>query len=82
MGACGVKSPRGWWAVDQALGQTPCLCGAIDTWHPGCYAGKTNEQVEAGYVTAYAMARKALRERCTEKTASVISKARRAEPEP
>lgn len=33
--------------VDKACGQTPCLCGDLETWHPECYAGKNDEQLAA-----------------------------------
>lgn len=70
-----MRAPRGWWAIDQALGQTPCVCGAVDTWHPGCYKGKTNEEIEAGYVKAYAKARKHLRELAAINAAAATAKA-------
>lgn len=69
------RAPRNWYAIDQALGQTPCLCGAIDTWHPGCYAGKSTEEIEAGYVKAYAQARKHLREQAAAAAKAVCGKA-------
>lgn len=72
-----MKPPRGWWAIDQALGQTPCLCGAVDTWHPSCYHGKSNEEIEAGYVKAYAKARKHLRDQAAVKSTAVLAKAAR-----
>lgn len=72
-----MKSPKGWWAIDQALGQTPCVCGAIDTWHPHCYFGKTTEQIETGYEKAYATARKYLREQAQSRAKDAIDKAMR-----
>lgn len=48
--------------VEQRLGYTPCVCAKIDgTWHPRCYAGKTREQIAAGYKRAFAAARRHLK---------------------
>lgn len=48
--------------VEQRLGYTPCVCAKIDgTWHPKCYAGKTREQIAAGYKRAFAAARRNLK---------------------
>lgn len=50
--------------VEQRLGYTPCVCAKIDgTWHPECYAGKTREQIAAGYKRAFAAARRKLKGR-------------------
>jgi len=43
--------------VEQIIGQTPCVCGDVETWHPACYKGKTKEQIAAEYKTAYRIAR-------------------------
>jgi hypothetical protein len=50
--------------VERALGYTPCVCAVLDgTWHPHCYAGKTDEQIAAGYKRAFAAARRHLKAR-------------------
>lgn len=43
--------------LDRHFGGTPCLCGDVGTWHPSCYAGKSDAQVAAAYRTAYAWLR-------------------------
>lgn len=60
------------WEVDMACGQTPCLCGDIDTSHPQCYAGKTYTEIRAAYELAYRIARRKLRERAKEKAHEAI----------
>lgn len=45
-------------AVDRILGQTPCVCGDTETWHPSCYAGKSEEQIDKEYTRAYRLARR------------------------
>ena len=71
-----MKSPRDWWRIDKALGQTPCICGAVDTWHPKCYHGKSDKEIEEGYEKAYSKARVFLRKQATEKAKTAIKKAR------
>jgi hypothetical protein len=68
--------------VEQRLGYTPCVCGMIDgTWHPGCYRGKTDTEIRAGYKRAFANARKHLKQQAQAATAQVLqSFAKRAEP--
>lgn len=51
-----------WVEIDRYLGQTPCLCGATDTWHVRCFVGKTEQQVKDGYKRAYAKVRRRLKE--------------------
>lgn len=46
--------------IDQYLGQTPCLCGNVTTWHGPCYAGKTDKQIEDAYRRVYACIRRLL----------------------
>lgn len=41
-------------SIDRILQQTPCICGATDTWHRACYNGKTDEQVASAYDRVYA----------------------------
>lgn len=47
--------------IDEIFGQTPCLCGNVETWHPECYKGKSKAQVEASYKAVYLMLRAYLR---------------------
>lgn len=49
--------------VDKAFGQTPCLCGDLERWHPGCYSGKNDEQFIAATARSYEIARRELRKR-------------------
>jgi hypothetical protein len=70
-----MKSPKGWYALDEKIGQTPCLCGAIDTWHQSCYSGKTAEQIEAAYESAYKKARALLADRVKTEAQEVLNKA-------
>ena len=52
--------------VDRALGQTPCICGDVEAWHPKCYAkflGRPKHEVDAAMDRAYRTARRKLRER-------------------
>lgn len=58
--------------VDRACGQTPCLCGDIDTWHPECFAGKTPRQIAEGYDKAYELARRNLRNRAQKTMRTLI----------
>ena len=58
--------------VDMALGQTPCLCGDCETWHPECFRGKSAEQVRAGYVGAYRKARRYLARRAARAANAVV----------
>lgn len=59
--------------VDRLAGQTPCLCGSIDTWHPRCYAGKSNAQVQEEMSKAYRMAAAELRRRYQASVDSIIA---------
>lgn len=55
--------------VDKACGQTPCLCGDIETWHPDCYRaflGLPKSKIEEAKDRAYAIARRKLRKRAQE----------------
>lgn len=52
--------------VDRALGQTPCICGHVEAWHPQCYAkflGRPKHEIEAAMDRAYRTARRKLKER-------------------
>jgi hypothetical protein len=52
--------------VDRALGQTPCICGDVETWHPQCYEqflGRPKHEIEAAMDRAYRTARRKLKER-------------------
>lgn len=46
--------------IDLLLGGSPCLCGAVDTWHHECYAGKSGQQIVKERSTVYARIRRAL----------------------
>lgn len=60
--------------VERALGYTPCVCARIDgTWHPECYRGLTQEQLEAGYRKAFAAARKHLKRQAELEAGSFIA---------
>lgn len=63
--------------IDKACGQTPCLCGTIDTWHPECYAGKDAKQIESMYKTAYKTARAKIERRAENTARMAIDKAMR-----
>jgi hypothetical protein len=58
--------------VDRACGQTPCLCGDIESWHPDCFAGKAAEQVKAEYEFAYRIARVKLQTRANQRVAQIL----------
>lgn len=47
--------------IDRLLGGTPCICGAVDTWHQECYQGKTHQQIVKSASAAYAKIRAALK---------------------
>jgi hypothetical protein len=52
--------------VDRALGQTPCVCGDVETWHQQCYAkfrGRPKHEFEAAMDRAYRIARRKLNDR-------------------
>lgn len=52
--------------VDRALGQTPCICGDVENWHPQCYArflGRPRHEIDAAMDRAYRTARRKLKER-------------------
>lgn len=52
--------------VDRALGQTPCICGDVEAWHPQCYArflGRPKHEIDAAMDRAYRTARRKLKER-------------------
>lgn len=64
------------WDVERRLGYTPCVCGVIDgSWHARCYAGKTQEQIEAGYKKAFMKARAYLHTQDAARAAIAIDKA-------
>ena len=55
--------------VDRALGQTPCICGDVEAWHPQCYAkllGRPKSEIEAAMDHAYRTARRKLKARAME----------------
>lgn len=50
------------WEIDQYLGQTPCICGDEHTWHPACYKGKTQAQIDSAYKKVYARINRRIKE--------------------
>jgi hypothetical protein len=62
--------------VDRLAGQTPCLCGNIDTWHPECYRGKTAAQVQQARIDSYKIAEKKLLDRLASATTAAIENAK------
>lgn len=63
--------------VDRALGQTPCICGEIETWHQQCYAkflGRPKHEIDAAMDAAYRTARRKLKERAMARVGNVIAK--------
>lgn len=52
--------------VDRALGQTPCICGDVETWHPRCYQkflGRPEHEIKDAMDRAYKIARRKLKAR-------------------
>ena len=49
--------------IDRAVGGTPCLCGFVGSWHPRCYAGKSQAEIDTAYKQVYARLRVQLREK-------------------
>jgi len=62
--------------IERIIGQTPCLCGDIETWHARCYAGKTHAEIAAAYKRAYRIAANKIRNRAAEAASAAISSAR------
>lgn len=60
--------------VDRACGQSPCLCGDIETWHLSCFAGKTAAEIERLYVRAYRVARLRLQRRAQQHLDRVLAR--------
>ena len=48
---------RDWHKIEMYFGQTPCLCGDVETWHKKCYAEKSDEEIKAASKKAFDMAR-------------------------
>lgn len=61
--------------IDRIIGQTPCLCGDIETWHARCYRGKTQEEVTQAYKRAYRIAAKKIRQQQANAAAAAIDAA-------
>lgn len=47
--------------VVQILGCDPCICGDLTTWHPQCYAGKTDAEIQSAARAAMRRARRAIK---------------------
>jgi hypothetical protein len=60
--------------IDRLAGQTPCLCGSIETWHFACYKGKTQQEVDSAIPGAYRIAARKLRERAAAQATRAISR--------
>ncbi len=58
--------------IDRILGQTPCICGSTVTWHPECYRGKTDAQLEAARVRVYAKVRCQLAKKRRQAAATIL----------
>ena len=61
--------------VDRALGQTPCICGDVENWHPQCYAkflGRPKHEIDAAMDRAYRAARRKLKERAKVQAAETL----------
>lgn len=65
-------------AIVKIMHQTPCVCGSFETWHPECYRGKSQAEINHGYEKAYRAAAKQIRQDAADKTASAISAAKAA----
>lgn len=66
--------------VDRACGQTPCLCGDIETWHPECFKGKSASQIKTDYDRAYRIARDKLKVRVAQQVVYVLRIAKMQHP--
>ena len=63
--------------VERALGYTPCPCAVIDgTWHPKCFSGKTDEQIDAGHKRAFAAARRHLKKQAALLAVQAVERAK------
>lgn len=60
-GALGSEDEMTNYEIDQFYGQTPCVCGATDTWHVDCYKRRTKEQVAEAYRRVYAKLRRRMK---------------------
>jgi hypothetical protein len=49
--------------IERIMGQSPCVCGSWETWHPACYKGKRQAQIDAAREIAYVTARNIIRGR-------------------
>ena len=61
--------------IEREIGQTPCLCGDFDTWHPKCYAGKSGEQIKVELAAAMRLARAEVMRRFKAQAGAAIAKA-------
>lgn len=58
--------------IDRMIGQTPCLCGDIETCHSRCYAGKSQAEIDTAYKRAYRIAARKIREQAATTAAKAI----------
>lgn len=62
--------------VERYIGQTPCLCGSLTTWHPKCYQSKDDKTIKIEQAAAMKIARAAVARHFREKAERVISRIR------
>lgn len=63
--------------IDRMLDGTPCLCGAVDTWHQECYIDKTDQQIVREYSAVYARLRRAFQVQRRELVKATIAAVKR-----
>ena len=66
--------------IVREIGQTPCICGDLDTWHPVCYRGKTAEEVRRLARGAMRAARREVARRRSASAEAIIRAAAGAVP--
>jgi len=57
------------------LDADPCVCGDTTTWHPGCYQGLTQQQIDAKYREVFKMLRKRQKDNAARFAEELIRKA-------
>lgn len=62
------------YAIEEIIGQSPCVCGSWATWHPKCYAGKTQEEINAACKKAYVFARKYIKAKAIKSAQTAFEK--------
>jgi hypothetical protein len=64
--------------IEKVIGQSPCLCGDMNTWHGTCYAGKSNEQIAQESEKAYRTVAAALKQQAKDIAIAAIGAAKRS----